>query len=253
MLWTTISGPNHESWMVVITSWLRSLKIQTLLTPGKAHGESWLMGKWMTPWWMEPWWNTEIPWPPPLPHQTVLFLGRTGCITPPALGKMSAWCSRIAAGAASFLITFASQVLTALCLLLSEGASILKPAARKWNCWNSRGFCQFWRRGRQDNEMIGCPDPCRLIKQEEWWRSSFSTELSLCGNLIKPWLSSTCSSQWLLLHERHFTLPYRAYFLPLSCQDFGTYKIVSESNTKYQKCTNIMHVTADLGLMTDVF
>lgn len=138
ILQTVIPGPNHGLWMVA--SWLRTLKIQTLLTPGKSHEESWYAGKWVTLWFMDLWWNTEIPWPP-LSHQTVLlFLRGTGCITPLALGKMSAWCSRIAASTASFLITFASLELTVSCLLLSKGAWILKPAARKWNCWNSRCF-----------------------------------------------------------------------------------------------------------------
>lgn len=153
-------GPNHGSWKVVITSWLRTLKIPTLLTPGKAHEESWHVGKWVTSWWMDLWWNTVILWPPPpLPHQTVLlFLRGTGCITPPALGKTSAWCSRFAASAASFLITFASLELAVSCLLLSEGAWILKPAARIWNCWNSRCFHQLWKKRRQwDDWLLGDP------------------------------------------------------------------------------------------------
>lgn len=169
ILQTMIPGPNQGSRMVVITSWLRTLKTQTLLTPGKAHEESWHVGMWVTLWWMDLWWNTVIlrPPPPPNPHQTVLlFLRGTGCITPPALGKMSAWCSKFAASAASFLITFALLELTVSCLLLSKGAWILKPAARKWNCWNSRCFHQLWRKGRQrDDWLLG--NPHRLIKQEE--------------------------------------------------------------------------------------
>lgn len=199
-----ISRPSHESWMAVITSWLRTLKIQTPLTPGKARRESWCTGKWVTLWWMDLWWNTDTHHHHH--HQTVLlFLRRTGCITPPALGKTSAWCSRIAASAASFLITFASLVLTVPCLLLSEGAWILKPAARKWNCWNSRFFHHLWRKGRQRDDWL-LEDPCHLIKQEEWWLASTSTELSLCCYLIKPWLRSSCSSLWLLLQDRRLML-----------------------------------------------
>lgn len=144
-------------------------------------------------------------------HQTMLlFLRRTGCITPPALGKASAWCSRIAASAASFLITFASLVLTVSCLLLSEGAWILKPAPRKWNCWHSRFFLHLWRKGRRRCDCL-LEDPCRLIKQEEWWLASSSTKLSLCENLITSWLSSSCSFLWLLLHDRQFLLPFNSF------------------------------------------
>lgn len=177
-------------------SWLGTLKIQTLLTPGKAHRESWRAGKWVTLWWMDLWWNTEIPWPPPPPNSAAVPQG-TGCITPSALGKMTAWCSRFAASAASFLITFASLELTVSCLLLSKGDWILKPAARKWNCWNSRCFHQLWRKGRQrDDWLLG--NPFRLIKQKEWWLSSSSTELSVCGNLITPWLMhfSVAAAPW---------------------------------------------------------
>lgn len=134
--------------MDVIRSWLITLKIQTLPTPGKAHEESWRVGTWVTLWWMGLWWNTEILWPPPY-QAVLLFLRGTGCITPPALGKMSAWCSRIAVSTASYLLTIASLELTAPCLLLSEGAWILKPSASKWKCWNSRCFHQLWRKGRQ--------------------------------------------------------------------------------------------------------
>lgn len=177
-------------------SWLGTLKIQTLLTPGKAHrevltrgqvGDIVMNGSVMK--------HRDSVTPPP-PNSAAVPQG-TGCITPSALGKMTAWCSRFAASAASFLITFASLELTVSCLLLSKGDWILKPAARKWNCWNSRCFHQLWRKGRQrDDWLLG--NPFRLIKQKEWWLSSSSTELSVCGNLITPWLMhfSVAAAPW---------------------------------------------------------
>lgn len=91
--------PHHESWLVMIISWLRVQKIQTPLTPGKARWESWHAGTWVTLWWMGKWWNTESLWP----QQTVPSpLKRTECITftAPGLGKISTWCSKTAKGAA---------------------------------------------------------------------------------------------------------------------------------------------------------
>lgn len=36
-IYSMTTRPHHESWLVAIISWLRALKIQTALTPGKAH------------------------------------------------------------------------------------------------------------------------------------------------------------------------------------------------------------------------
>lgn len=57
--------PHRESWLVAIISWLRAPKIQTPLTPGKVHRESWHAGTWVTLWWIGKWWNTDALWPPP--------------------------------------------------------------------------------------------------------------------------------------------------------------------------------------------
>lgn len=97
-IYSMTTRPHHESWLVVIISWLRVQKIQTLLTPGKARWEFWHASTWVTLWWMGKWWNTESLWP----QQTVpLPLRRTECITFTAssLGKISTWCSKTAKSA----------------------------------------------------------------------------------------------------------------------------------------------------------
>ena len=143
--------------------------------------------------------DSVTPPTPPTPqprHQTVFLLLRgTGCITPPALGKMSAWCSRTAALAASFLITFASLELTASCLLLSEGAWILKPAARKWNCWNSRCFHQLRRKGRQQDDWLLGDSVSLNYAEKVMTVFIFDWIISLWESQKKTWLSSTCTFQ----------------------------------------------------------
>lgn len=92
-----------DSRPVVIISWLKAPEIPTPSTPGKARGGPWHAGSWVTLWWMAKWWNTEVLWHLPPPEQIVwLPLRRTECITftTSGLGKMSAWCSKIAASSA---------------------------------------------------------------------------------------------------------------------------------------------------------
>lgn len=126
-IYSTTSRPHDDSRPVVIISWLKAPEIQTHSTPGKAQGEPWHAGGWVTLWWMAKWWNTEVPWHPPPPEQIVwLPLRRTECITftTSGLGKMSAWCSKIAASAARRWLLFRSAppVLTISCLLLNKGS-----------------------------------------------------------------------------------------------------------------------------------
>lgn len=162
-IYNTTTRPHHESWLVVIISWLSVHKIQTPLTPGNARWESWHAGAWVTVWCMSKWWNTESLWP----QQTAPPpLRRTECITFTAsgLGTISAWCSKTAESAAR-----CSTSADSFMFVIMHGRInvILKLPALI--CWNSRHFdhiaklfaCFHW--GKEDNEMTGCCRPCWLI------------------------------------------------------------------------------------------